>query len=164
MVKLVLGLGSNVGNRPRYLKNAINGICSVEGIDCHSLSPVYETEPWGFKEQNIFLNCVLVCNCSLAPAEVLKLLKRTEISLGRKYRGKWKQREIDIDILFYGNKIIKRGKLIIPHPFLHERNFVLKPLTCLMPGFIHPVLHRTVKYLFKHSPDKSKLKLYSGKL
>lgn len=164
MVKLVLGLGSNVGNRARYLKKAVNEICALPGIGYLALSPVYETEPWGFKKQKKFLNCVLVCNCSLVPAMVLKLLKQAEKSLGRQYRGKWKQREIDIDILFCGEKIIKRGRLIVPHPFLHERNFVLKPLTDIMPGFIHPVLHRSIKYLFKHSPDKNKLKLFPGKL
>lgn len=164
MVKLSLGLGSNVGNRSRYIKKAVSEICLADGIDYQALSRVYETEPWGFKEQNSFLNCVLVCNCSLSSAEVLNLIKQTEKSLGRQYRGKWKEREIDIDILFYGNKIINKGKLIIPHPFLHERNFVLKPLAGLMPGFIHPVLHRTIKYLFKHSPDKSKLKLFSKKI
>jgi 2-amino-4-hydroxy-6-hydroxymethyldihydropteridine diphosphokinase len=164
LVKLVLGLGSNVGNRVRYLKKAIKEISSVPGLKYIALSPVYETDPWGFKEQKKFLNCVLVCSCSLEPGAVLKLLKQTEKSLGRMYRGKWKQREIDIDILFFGNKIIKKGKLIVPHPFLQERNFVLKPLSDIMPGFIHPVFSRTIKYLFKHSPDKGKLKLYSEKL
>ena len=164
MIKLVLGLGSNVGNRVRWLKKAVSEICSLPGFNFKALSPIYETEPWGFKEQKKFLNCVLVCNCSLAPADALKVLKQTEKLLGRQYRGKWKQREIDIDLLFFDDKIIKKGKLVIPHPFLHERNFVLKPLADIMPGYIHPVLHRTIKYLYSHSPDSGKLKLFLRKI
>jgi 2-amino-4-hydroxy-6-hydroxymethyldihydropteridine diphosphokinase len=164
MIKLVLGLGSNIGNRRSYLKKAVKKICYLHGFDFLGLSSIYESEPWGFKKQNNFLNCVLVCLCKKSPRQTMKMLKDTERLLGRKNRGKWKAREIDIDILFYGDRVINKDGLIVPHPYLHLRNFVLRPLVELMPGFVHPSIKKNIEYLYNHSPDKSIVNLFSEKL
>ena len=164
MVKVVLGLGSNIGARLSYLKKAVKGICLLPGFDFLALSGIYETEPWGFKNQNKFLNCILVCLCRLEPEEAIRALRSVELETGRKEREKWRKREIDIDIIFFGNLIINKEGLIIPHPQLVNRNFVLKPLAGLAPGIIHPVLNKSVAYLNNHTTDKNKVYLYSEKL
>lgn len=157
--KIVLGFGSNVGNRLKLIQSAVKAV-SLAGFDVIALSSVYETEPWGNKAQNIFLNCCGVFLCRKTPIIALKTLKSIEKKLGRFERGKWQAREIDIDILFYGNRIIKSGKLVVPHPYLKERNFVLKPLVELMPGFVHPVYNKSIAELFKISKDSGKVKLF----
>ncbi len=164
MVKVVLGLGSNVGSRLSYIRKAVKNVCLLPGLAYLAVSGIYETEPWGYKNQNSFLNCVLVCLCKKKPQDLFRNLKKIERSLGRKKRGKWQKREIDIDILFYGQVIIRNKDIVIPHPQLNYRNFVLKPLDELMPGFINPLSKKTIAYLFKHSADKSKVYLYSHKL
>jgi 2-amino-4-hydroxy-6-hydroxymethyldihydropteridine diphosphokinase len=164
MVKVVLGLGSNIGQRLNYLKKAVKGICLIPGFDYLALSGIYETEPWGFKNQNKFLNCILVCLCRLEPEETIRALRNVERETGRKQREKWRKREIDIDILLYGDRIVNKAGLIIPHPQLVNRNFVLKPLAELAPGFVHPVLKKSMEYLNNHTTDKNKVYLYSEKL
>ncbi len=161
MVRIFLGLGSNIGARLSYLRKAVREVCLLPGFDFLAHSSIYEAEPWGFRDQNKFLNCVLACICRLKPEEALRALKKVEIEAGRKQREKWHEREIDIDILFYGNRVINRGGLVIPHPMLVNRNFVLKPLSELAPAFVHPVLIRNVEYLFNHTKDKNRVYLYS---
>jgi 2-amino-4-hydroxy-6-hydroxymethyldihydropteridine diphosphokinase len=164
MVKVVLGLGSNVGSRLSYIRKAVKSICLLPGVNYLAVSSVYETEPWGYKNQNSFLNCVLVCLCRRKPQDLFKSFKKIERSLGRKSRGKWQKREIDIDILFYASAVIRNKEIVIPHPQLKSRNFVLKPLAEMIPGFIHPLSGKTIAYLYKHSSDKNKVYLYSHKL
>lgn len=157
MMKLVLGLGSNTGNRLNYLKRALKTVSKNPGFSFLAASSVYETEPWGFKRQNCFLNLTAVFLCRLSAEEALKRLKKIETSIGRVHMGKWQKREIDIDILFYGDKAIRSGGLEIPHPFVSCRNFVLAPLNEIMPEFIHPVYKKSIKYLYLHSPDTGKV-------
>jgi 2-amino-4-hydroxy-6-hydroxymethyldihydropteridine diphosphokinase len=164
MTKIVLGIGSNIGNRKAYIRKAIELICRGREFDFLALSPIYETEPWGFKKQKSFLNCVLVCLSRLSPAEAMLALKRVEQKTGRKKRPRWQRREIDIDILFYSDRVIKSAGMEIPHSGIVNRNFVLKPLSDLMPEFIHPVLKKKIRALYYGTPDKSKVKLYSQKL
>ena len=157
---IVLGLGSNTGNRYRYLNRTVREICLTEGFNFIALSSVYKTEPWGYKKQNEFLNCVMVCLCRLKPAEVLKKIKSIEKKIGRVKRQKWHEREIDIDILFYGEQSAAVNGLVIPHPHIHERNFVLQPLRELMPGFIHPVMKKSIETIHRESKDRAKTFLY----
>lgn len=155
----VLGFGSNCGNRKSNLRKALR-ICSLSRpLDLLKVSSMYETEPWGIKEQKKFLNCAAVFLCRAKPLDLLKFLKDTEKKLGRKQRGLWKPREIDIDILFYNNRILNKNELNIPHPMLHVRNFVLSPLVEIIPGFIHPALNKTIKELYIAGKDSSKVKL-----
>lgn len=148
MHKVFLGLGANVGDKKKNLEKAIE-LLSEKIINIQS-SKFYETEPWGYKEQDNFLNAAILGKTSLLPIELLKFVKDVETRVGRIERFKWGPREIDIDILFYDNIFYKRNNLEIPHPRLHERDFVLKPLMDLDPNFIHPVLQKTIKELFRH--------------
>lgn len=160
MEKVILGLGSNTGNRSVNIKKAVKEISLTKGVNVIKVSLLYETEPWGLKNQRKFLNCVIICLCKLKPVELLKNLYAIEKKLGRKRRIKWGPREIDIDILFFGSMLINRGNIIIPHPLIELRNFVLIPLAGLMPDFVHPELKIKMINLLKNSPDKSKAELY----
>src|SRR4030095_1846466 len=162
--QIILGFGSNSGTRLRNIEVAVKHISLSNGINVLALSSIYETEPWGYKKQRNFLNCVGVFLCKIGPQELMKTINKIEKSLGRKNRGKWHAREIDIDILFYGKRMYKKNDLKIPHPFLHKRNFVLKPLSELVPGFIHPVLNKNIGYLYNHSDDSCKVKLYRNSI
>jgi len=155
---VILGFGSNLGNRFRNLHAALRTISLNENMNLLKVSGVYETEPWGFTKQNRFYNCAAVFLCRIKPAELLKTIKLTERKAGRKERGKWQAREIDIDILFFGNKILNSGELKIPHPHLHLRNFVLKPLVDIIPGYKHPILKKSVLSLYNSSRDNCKVK------
>ncbi len=160
MYELVfLGLGSNRGNRFSQLIKATKKLTSISDLDFIAVSSVYETEPWGFIKQKNFLNCVFVCLWKKNPTELLRFIKKSEDELGRTKCEKWKEREIDIDVLFFGNKIIRKKDFTVPHKNLHERNFVLKPLTEIAPTLIHPVFKKTISYLYKHSKDNCKVTL-----
>lgn len=149
MHKVFLGLGANVGDKKKNLEKAIE-LLSEKIINIQS-SKFYETEPWGYKEQDKFLNAAVMGATSLSPFELLKFVKGIEKKIGRIERFKWGPREIDIDILFYDNIFYKKNNLEIPHPRLHERDFVLKPLMELDEKFIHPVLQKSIKELFRHT-------------
>ena len=106
MTRVFLGLGSNVGNRYKFIINVIKEIEKIQGVNLIGSSSVYETEPWGNKEQNRFLNSVIEVNTHLEPLSLFRELKRVEKKLGRVKNIKWAEREIDIDILFYDDDII----------------------------------------------------------
>jgi len=158
--QVILCFGSNSGGRLKNIEAAIKQISLTSGIGILAFSSIYEAEPWGYRKQRNFLNCAGVFLCKLAPQELMNTIKKIEKKLGRKNRGKWHAREIDIDILFYGKRVFKKNDLIIPHPYLHKRNFVLKALAEVLPGFIHPVLNKNISYLYCHSFDNCKVKLY----
>lgn len=128
MELVVLGLGSNVGNRYLNIKKAIRKISLSGDFNLIAVSSLYETEPWGYTNQRKFINCVIAGLTKAAPQNFLKLCKRTEKSLGRVKRKRWREREIDIDILFFGNRKLKIKNLIIPHPKIKKREFVLRGL------------------------------------
>jgi 2-amino-4-hydroxy-6-hydroxymethyldihydropteridine diphosphokinase len=158
MERIFLGLGGNVGNVAMAFDNAIENIETEIGKVINK-SKRYKTEPWGIKTQENFLNMVLEIETKLTPNEILSQIIDIEKKMGR-YRDKQNQfgpRTIDIDILFYGGKIIRNNKLIIPHPRLHLRNFVLMPLKDIAPDLVHPVLRKNIKTLFKELPDDSRV-------
>ncbi|HJY63290.1 MAG TPA: 2-amino-4-hydroxy-6-hydroxymethyldihydropteridine diphosphokinase [Ignavibacteria bacterium] len=161
MEKVFLGLGSNIGNRAGYIKKAIKGISLIKGINIIARSSLYETEPWGLKNQRKFLNCVIVCLSKLKPYDLFRNLRKLEQNIGRKRRVKWGPREIDIDILFFGNRKIKTINYTIPHPMIATRNFVLVPLVELFPSFVHPVLKIKLPDLLKKSNDYGKVEIYN---
>lgn len=142
-----LGLGTNVGDKKKNLKEAIGKL--QEKISNIQVSKFYETEPWGYKNQDKFLNAAIRGTTFLSPSDLLKLIKFIEKEVGRVERFKWGPREIDIDILFYDDLIYKNNFLTIPHPFLQEREFVLKPLVDLDPNFVHPIFKKTVRQLYE---------------
>jgi 2-amino-4-hydroxy-6-hydroxymethyldihydropteridine diphosphokinase len=164
MAGVYLGFGSNIDDRLMYLGKALNEISKLRDTKIIKCSSVYQTEPWGIKEQNAFLNFVLFIETEIYPSELLKELKDIEIRCGRIKRNKWYEREIDIDILFYGNVIFDSEQLVIPHPEMQNRKFVLVPLNEINSGFIHPVFNVSVESLLERTSDKSEVKLYKDKI
>lgn len=154
MENLFLLTGSNIGNSKQHLQQAKQFINERIGIIVKS-SSVYKTEPWGNKDQQDFLNQVLLVETRLSAEDALIQLLQIEKEMGRNRIQKWEPRIIDIDILFYGDLIIKTEKLILPHPLLHERRFTLLPLAEIAAGYMHPVLHKTIEELLQSCNDTS---------
>lgn len=133
MTRVFLGLGSNLGNRLEYLQQAIGLLEESPGVMIVRVSSVYETEPVGFKEQGRFYNAVTEIETSLSPRDLLKLILDIELRLGRVRTRPWGPRTIDLDILLYGDEVIEEPDMIIPHPRMVERAFVLIPLLEIWP-------------------------------
>lgn len=140
-----LALGTNLGDRPANLRAAIDSLAPQVRVEAES--NIYETPPWGFLEQPAFLNMALRAKTDLPPADLLTFLKQLEARLGRIPTFRNGPRLIDVDILFYDDLILNTPPLIIPHPRLHERDFVLVPLADIAPDLIHPVLHQSIRAL-----------------
>ncbi len=159
MEKVFLGLGGNVGRVSETFDLATKEIINSIG-PLLSKTSRYKTEPWGNKNQDFFLNQVICIETNLSAEEVLKRILDIEKKLGRD-RDKDNQfapRTIDIDILFYGEKIIDTDSLTIPHARLHLRNFVLMPLIEIAPGLMHPLLLKKIEDLVIDNPDDSLVK------
>ena len=138
-----LALGTNLGDRPANLKQAIAAL--TPQMEVKAKSQVYETPPWGFEDQPKFLNQVIKANTYLDPEPLLKHLKRLEVALGRKESFPNGPRLIDMDILFYDDLVLEKPSLVLPHPRLHERGFVLLPLLEIAPNLVHPVHKKSVR-------------------
>jgi 2-amino-4-hydroxy-6-hydroxymethyldihydropteridine diphosphokinase len=138
-----LALGSNLDDRAANLKQALAAL--TPQLDVKAKSKVYETPPWGYQDQPKFLNQVVKAKTYLEPEPLLKHLKRLEVALGRKESFPNGPRLIDIDILFFDELIFNSPALVIPHPRLHERAFVLVPLMDIDPELVHPVKRKSVR-------------------
>lgn len=147
MVKAYLGLGSNMGDRAHQLQQAIQIIDRFQHIDVTSVSPIYETEPVGYTDQPQFLNLCIEIDTTLKPQELLKRCLETEQALHRVRKIRWGPRTLDVDILLYGNEIIEEDNLIIPHPRMVERAFVLIPLNDIASKHIEPRSQRLIENL-----------------
>jgi 2-amino-4-hydroxy-6-hydroxymethyldihydropteridine diphosphokinase len=157
MAIVYIGVGSNLGNRQE------NCLCAIELLQKREIivtkrSSLYETEPWGVKDQPRFINMALETETGLEPEELLKILKGVERELGRpkaheEESFKWGPRIIDLDILLFDNIILKTDNLEIPHPLMHERDFVLRPLCEIVPDIKHPILklsmHELIQQVYK---------------
>lgn len=150
-----LALGANLGNRKLNLKQAIELLS--EKVDIDRVSPIYETDPVGYTEQPLFLNLVLGGSTGMKPKELLKFCKDIESKLGRIPSFQSAPRPIDIDILFYDNEVVKSPELVIPHPRLTTRAFVLVPLNEIAPELLHPANGRAIKHLVKDLGDITEL-------
>lgn len=140
-----LALGTNLGDRPANLKQAIASL--TPQLEVKLKSQVYETPPWGVENQPKFLNQVIKAQTYLDPEPLLKHLKRLEVALGRIPSIPNGPRLIDIDILFYDDLVVDKPSIVIPHPRLQERGFVLLPLMEIAPNLVHPVSKKTVREL-----------------
>ena len=134
-----VGVGSNLGDREKTIRRAVELLREAEGVDVVSVSTLRETEPWGPVEQPPFLNGALAIETDLGPQEVLAVLLEVERALGRVREGeRWGPRTIDLDVLLFGDLIVDEPGLTIPHPRLHERGFALEPLAELAPDAVVP--------------------------
>ena len=123
-----LSLGSNMGAKITNIKNAVEAIGAIEGIEVIKTSSLYATEPWGKKAQEGFINAAVEIVTSLTPGQLLERLQEIEIKMGRQPSEKWGPRIIDIDILLIGDEVLESRKLNVPHPHMRNRLFVLIPL------------------------------------
>jgi len=144
MNKAYIALGSNIPPRFNYLKQAIEAIHELDQVSVINQSAIYETEPVGYKDQNKFLNQVIEVNTSQTALELLELCQSIEDRLGRKRNVRWGPRTIDLDILLYEQEIIEMDQLLVPHPRMTQRAFVLIPLMELAPNLILPIINKTV--------------------
>ncbi len=154
-------LGSNLGDKEAHLHSACGLInCRAGRISDHS--SIYLTEPWGFDSTDVFLNQAIKIETNLKPGELLAVALNIESQLGRRRNGSsgYSSRVIDIDILFYGNQIIRTESLTLPHPQLHNRRFALMPLWEIAPDLIHPVFFKSIFQLLNECNDKLDVRLF----
>ena len=159
-VFILLSLGANIGDRYANITKAVDLLSSSGIIAGIKSSSIYETEPVGFTNQPWFLNSVVSGYTSLSPDIIIGVIKNIQELIGRKQREKWHEREIDIDVLLYGNEIIKTDLITIPHPRMHERRFVLVPASEIAGDIVHPEFKKSIKQLLIECKDESVVKKY----
>jgi 2-amino-4-hydroxy-6-hydroxymethyldihydropteridine diphosphokinase len=157
-------LGSNKGDKLKYMIIAANEIGRLEGTELVASSSIYETLPWGVKEQENFLNAVIKIRTSLGLTELFKSIKKIEDKLGRTFLFRWGPREIDIDLIFFGSAVFDSEDLTVPHKEALNRDFVLTPLLEIAPDFIHPAAKKPLKELFTDAIEKTIIKKMDIKL
>ena len=152
-----VGIGSNLGNPTGNCLRAVELISSLNEVKVLQRSSLYRTEPVGFSEQDWFINCVIEIRTTLSVYFLLKILQQIEDDMGRIRTAKWGPRTVDMDILFYGQDIVEDERLVIPHPELHKRRFVLAPLCEIAPYFVHPAFGISVEELLNSLQDRSEV-------
>ena len=169
MARVFLSLGSNLGDRRRYLEEAVRQLGAGETVRVVACSPVYETEPW--PEERVtrdrwYLNCAIEIETQLSPRRLLRLTQEIEGLAGRIHEATrpvaYASRTLDIDILLYEDEVISDVSLQIPHPFLHERRFVLQPLADIAPEVEHPTLYQSIRELLSALADERGVLPYPG--
>lgn len=159
MNEAYLCLGGNIGDREKALNLALVKISELAG-QIETKSAIYETEAWGVEKQQAYLNQCAKITTELTPGELIETLLSIEKSLGRErnFDHTYEPRTLDIDILFYNNFIIEQEHLVIPHPRLQLRKFVLIPLNEIAPNYLHPALNKTIFSMLKECEDTSEVK------
>ena len=145
--KVILSLGSNIGDRDKHIKDALEELDAEPATNVIKVSSIIETMPYGYKEQDKFLNCAVEVSTLLAPKDLLVFTQGIEQRHNREHDIHWGPRTLDIDIVFYDDLVYGDGSLQIPHIDMQNRYFVLKPLSEIEPGYRHPLLNRTVMQL-----------------
>ena len=149
-----IGIGSNLGDREKNCTRAIE-LLEKKGITVKKKSSLYKTEPWGIKDQPEFLNMAIEIETYLKPRELLGFLKQIEAEIGREKSYKWGPRLIDLDILLFDDIILDEDNLKIPHPLMHKRDFVLRPLQEIAPDIIHPSFKMNIGKLLQKLYNES---------
>ncbi len=152
-----IGIGSNLGTPLENCQRSLNLLENHPEISVLSRSSFYETEPIGPQDQNWFLNSVAEISTDMEPIPLLDALLAIEVAMGRIRKERWGPRIIDLDILLYGNSVIKTSRLEIPHPEINRRRFVLAPLAELVPKLIHPTARKTIQRLLSELPEDKKV-------
>jgi 2-amino-4-hydroxy-6-hydroxymethyldihydropteridine diphosphokinase len=158
-----LSLGSNVGDRPENLKDAIAALVDAE-VEVRRVSSIYETEPVDLQEQPWFLNCVVEAQTKLPPLDLLHALRAIEARMGSEKLVVKGPRLIDLDILLYGDKTIDTPELQVPHPRMHLRRFVLVPLAEIAPRARHPRSGQSAAEMLASAADESKVRIVAAGL
>ncbi len=149
-----VGLGSNLGDRIGFLRNAVDGLTQIGEV--MAISSVFETEPFGVEDhdQPMYLNMAVCIRTNLTSEKVLANLLEIERANGRVRHHRHASRTLDLDLLLFGEKVIERAILTIPHPRMTERSFVMLPLTEIAPSVVHPTIHRTMSQISDTLPDQ----------
>ena len=157
-----LSLGSNKGDRLSAIQQAVSILSNDNSIEIAAASSFYETEPWGKKDQNWFVNAVVAVRTNLSPVELLRVCQSVEAKLGRNRANEehWGERSMDIDILFYDDLVFQNEILTIPHKHVHERAFALVPMLEIKSSYVHPVLKKTILELHEELNDPEDVFLY----
>ena len=154
VIEMILHIGSNIGDRENNLAQC-RQLLSMHLGEVTEVSDIYATEAWGITDQPEFLNQAIRVSTLTSPSKVLKIIQKIECIIGKEKEFHWGPRRIDIDIIFYGDKIINESELTIPHPEMHKRAFVLHPLMDIIPDFMHPVYQKTISQLLDQCKDRS---------
>lgn len=157
-----VALGSNLGDREAFLKMGIDGVNAHPFCRVEETAPVYTTTPYGGVKQGEFLNTVMKVRTLLEPEPLLDLLQSLEQKAGRERKVHWGPRTLDLDLLFYEDRILTSPRLIVPHPDMENRDFVLKPLCDIAPGLVHPVSRRTVIALLRDLEKNGEVHVTAG--
>jgi len=154
LTKTAIGIGSNLGDREKQLQEALDRLSGLDAIDVVKMSSFYMTRPQGRTDQNWFLNAAVLLQTNIEASELLDILLAIEQGMGRVRKDKWGPRVIDLDILFYGQEVIDEENLRVPHPYLHQRRFVLIPLRDVAPDWTHPVSGLTPAEMLAGLPEQ----------
>ena len=155
MDRVLVSIGSNIGDRLGFLQKAVEELAKVPGITLRSVSSVYETEPVGKKDQPAYLNAALELASTIPAAQVFAALKEIERKVGRTPSERWGPREIDLDLIYVGATVAQEGRIVLPHREAAHRRFVLTPLAEIAPEFVDPVRKVTLKDLLLSCADSN---------
>ena len=157
MYRIFVGVGSNLGERERFIDKAIDALKKLPGTKLVWTSSVYESEPWGNSNQGKFLNAVAEIESEFLPANLLKEVKSIEEKIGKRSADRWGPREIDIDILLYDGMVAETEEICVPHRELENRKFVLIPFKEIAPDVVHPVNGMTIEELAASCKDTARV-------
>ncbi|UBH08535.1 2-amino-4-hydroxy-6-hydroxymethyldihydropteridine diphosphokinase [Macrococcus armenti] len=157
-MRVYISFGSNIGDREQQINEALNKLQQVRDTELVTVSSLYETAPVGGVIQDDFLNGAAIVETSLTPIDFLNEIQRIELELGRERKVHWGPRTIDLDVLLMDDYIIEHERLNVPHPYMHERSFVLIPLAEIAPEAVHPILNKSIKELVTVDPEVRRYK------